>query len=154
MKTFKQTSKRVILILALVTTTFTFAQKPVDGSKIVMSKHSFSETVDRVKGAIENQNLMVIAELDGQKNMRLAGKKTKGMKQLFFLNPFYMRKVAEANKMAGIQIPLKLIIKETDKGVIIRYFLPSTILKPYTGTENVANELDSLVANIITEVTK
>jgi uncharacterized protein (DUF302 family) len=154
MKTFKQTSKRVILILALVTTTFTFAQKPVDGSKIVMSKYSFSETVDRVKGAIENQNLMVIAELDGQKNMRLAGKKTKGMKQLFFLNPFYMRKVAEANKMAGIQIPLKLIIKETDKGVIIRYFLPSTILKPYTGTENVANELDSLVANIITEVTK
>jgi len=155
MTTIKQISKTVMLILALVTTTVSFAQmKPMDGSKIAMSKHSFSETVDLVKSAIEDQNFMIIKEIDGQKMMRMAGKQTKGMRQLFFMNPQYMRKVAEANNMAVIQIPLKLIIMENNKGVMIRYFLPSTLLANYKGTEAVAKELDGLVANIIAEVTK
>ena len=155
MKTMKKFSKTVMLILALVTTTVSFAQmKPMDGSKIAMSKHSFSETVDLVKSAIEDQNFMIIKEIDGQKMMRMAGKQTKGMRQLFFMNPQYMRKVAEANNMAVIQIPLKLIIMENNKGVMIRYFLPSTLLANYKGTEAVAKELDGLVANIIAEVTK
>lgn len=155
MKTIKKASKKIILLLALVVTSVTFAQmKPMDGSKMVKSKHSFSKTVGLVKNAIEDQNLMVISEIDGQKMMRMAGKQTKGMQQIFFMHPKYMRKVIEANKMAAIQIPFKLIVMENDKGVIIRYFLPSTILKPYKGTENVASELDGLIINIITEVSK
>ena len=151
----KNTSKKLMLLLALVATSVIFAQmKPMDGSKMAMSKYSFSETVDMVKNSIENQNLMVISEIDGQKMMRMAGKQTKGMQQIFFMHPKYMRKVIEANKMAGIQIPLKLIVMENDNGVMIRYFLPSTILKQYKGTEEVAGELDGLIANIIAEVTK
>ena len=144
-----------IALAGVFTTSTVYAQmKPVDGSKIAMSKHAFSKTVDLVKSAIEDQNLMVIFDIDGQQMMRMAGKKTKGMKQIFFMHPKYMRKVIEANKMAAIQIPLKLIVMENEKGVVIRYFLPSTILKPYQGTESVANELDGLVENIITTVTK
>ena len=155
MKTMKNTSKKVLLLLALVATSLTFAQlKPMDGSKMAMSKYSFSETVNMVKSAIENQNLMVIKEIDGQKMMRMAGKQTKGMQQIFFMHPKYMRKVIEANKMAGIQIPLKLIVMENEKGVMIRYFMPSTILKQYKGTEAVTGELDGLVSNIIAEVKK
>jgi len=155
MKTTKQISKSIMLVIAFLATTVTFAQmKPMDGSKMVMSKHSFTETVNLVKSAIEDQNFMIIKEIDGQKMMRMAGKQTKGMRQLFFMSPKYMRKVAEANKMAVIQIPLKLLIMENNKGVVIRYFLPSTLLANYKGTEAVSKELDSLVANIITEVTK
>jgi len=156
MKTIKQITKTSIIMLLMVFATQTsFSQmQPMDGSKMVMSKRSFSETVNVVKNAIENQNLMILFEIDGQKMMRLAGKKTKGMRQLFFMNPKYMRKVAEANKMAVIQIPLKLIVMENNKGVMIRYFLPSTLLAKYKGTEAVAEELDGLVANIMAEVTK
>lgn len=155
MKTVKQLTKSKILFLTLLTTTIAFAQmKPMDGSQMNMSKYSFSETVDMVKSAIEDQNFMVIKEIDGQKMMRMAGKQTKGMRQLFFMSPNYMRKVSEANKMAVIQIPLKLIVMENDKGVMIRYFLPTKLLENYKGTESIAKELDGLVANIIAEVTK
>jgi uncharacterized protein (DUF302 family) len=156
MKTIKQISKTsVLIVLMLFTAQASFSQmQSMDGSKMAMSKHSFSETVDMVKSSIENQNLMVISEIDGQKMMRMAGKQTKGMQQIFFMHPKYMRKVIEANKMAGIQIPLKLIVMENDNGVMIRYFLPSTILKQYKGTEEVASELDGLIANIIAEVSK
>lgn len=156
MKTIKQITKASLFILLMVFTAQTsFPQmKPMDGSKMVMSKHSFSKTVDLVKSAIEDQNFMVIKEIDGQKMMRMAGKQTKGMRQLFFMSPKYMRKVAEANKMAVIQIPLKIIVMENNKGVTIRYFLPSTLLSNYKGTEAVSKELDGMVANIIAEVTK
>jgi uncharacterized protein (DUF302 family) len=154
MKNLKQKSKKVLLLLVIFVTSAAFAQKPMDGSKMAMSKYSFSETVDLVKSAIEDQNLMVISEIDGQKMMRMAGKQTKGMQQIFFMHPKYMRKVIEANKMAAIQIPLKLIVMESEKGVMIRYFLPSTILKQYNGTEIVASELDGMVNKIMAEVTK
>jgi uncharacterized protein (DUF302 family) len=55
--------------------------------------------------------------------------------------------------MASIQIPLKLIVMENDKGVMIRYFMPSIILEQYKGTEGVAGELDGMVSNIIASVT-
>jgi uncharacterized protein (DUF302 family) len=128
--------------------------KPMDGSKIAMSKYSFSESVDIIKGAIEEQNLMVINIVDGQKMMRMAGKKIDGLKQIFFLHPKYMAKILKANKMAGLAIPLKLIVMEKDGKVIVRYMLASTSLKAYKGTEAVAKELDGLIAKIIAEVTK
>lgn len=139
-------------IAGVFTQSVSAQMKPMDGSQMVMSKYSFSETVERVKGAIENQNLMVINEIDGQRMMRMAGKQTKGMQQIFFMSPGYMRKVIEANKMAAIQIPLKLIVMENEKGVVIRYFMPSTILQQYKGTEAISSELDGLVNKIIASI--
>ncbi len=128
--------------------------KPMDGSQMTMSKYSFSETVDLLKGAIEQQNLMVIHEVDGQKMLQMAGKKVGGMKQLFYFHPSYMAKVLEANEMAGIAIPLKIIVMEKDGKVMVRYFLPSETLKPYKGTEAIAKELDGKVAEVIAGATK
>ena len=155
MKTMKQISKNAMLILAFVATTAMFAQmKPMDGSKMAMSKYSFSETVDLLKGAIEQQNLMVVYELDGQKMLKMAGKNVGGMKQLFFFHPAYMAKVMKANEMAGIVIPFKIIVMEKKGMVMVRYFMPSTVLKSYKGTETIASELDGKVTKIIAEATK
>lgn len=126
---------------------------PNDGSTVKMSKYSFGETVEILKGAIEEQNLMVIHEIDGQKMLRMAGKNIKGMKQIFYFHPKFMRRVMEANKEAAIQIPLKFIVMEKPDGkVIVRYFKPSKVLNNYSGEEAISNELDSLVNIIINEI--
>lgn len=152
------TSKTGLLVLfLLVSQTLTAQDKkmmPNDGSTVTMSKYSFDETVDILKGAIEGQNLMVIHEVDGQKMLKMAGKNIGGMKQLYFFHPKYMAKLLEANEMAGIQVPLKLIIMEKGDKVMIRYFMPSAVLSSYKGTESIANELDGLVSKIISETTK
>lgn len=146
----------VVLIAMLgVFTQSAYAQmKPMDGSQMAMSKYSFSETVDMLKGAIEQQNLMVIHEIDGQKMLKMAGKEVGGMKQLFFFHPMYMKKVVEANEMAGIVIPLKIIVMEKGDKIMVRYFMPSIVLKPYKGTEAIAKDLDAKVTKIIAEATK
>ncbi|MFQ5639664.1 MAG: DUF302 domain-containing protein [bacterium] len=144
------------LILIVAQTAFAQGGKmmPKDRSTVTMSKYSFDETVDILKGAIEEQNLMVIHVIDGQKMLRMAGKEVKGMKQIFYFHPKYMKKVMEANSEATIQIPLKFIVMERPDGkVILRYFMPSKVLGGYSGEEAIAKELDGLVNNIIKEVT-
>jgi len=125
-------------------------RKPMGGAMMVSSKHSFNDTVDILKSAIEDQNLMVMFVLDGQKMLRLAGKKVKGMKQVFYFHPTYMRRVMEANKKAVIQIPLKFVVMEKPSGkVVLRYFKASTLLNQYKGEEKIAKELDGLIENIV-----
>ncbi len=153
----KQNKLRILsisVLAILLSASMTVAQmKPMDGSMMAKSIYSFSETVDLLKGAIENQNLMVIHEIDAQKMLRMAGKEVKGMRQVFFFHPKYMRQVMEANSEAVIQIPLKLIVMESPDGkAMVRYFMPSTVLKSYSGTEAITKELDGMVEKIINEV--
>lgn len=152
---FKKMTAVALFAIMGVFTQSAFAQmKPMDGSQMAMSKYSFNDTVDMLKGAIEQQNLMVIHEVDGQKMLQMAGKKVDGMKQLLYFHPAYMAKVLEANEMAGIAIPLKIVVMEKMGKVMVRYFLPSVTLKPYKGTEAIAKELDGKLAKAIAEVTK
>ncbi len=96
---------------------------------------------------------MVISDIDAQKMLRMAGKEVKGMRQIFYFHPKYMRQVMEANPAATIQIPLKFIVMERpDNKVMVRYFMPSTVLNQYQGEEEIAKELDGLVDKIIAEI--
>ena len=152
------TIKSNIILLILISLSSVFAQAgkmmPKDGSTVRPSKYSFSETVDILKGAIEEQNLMVIHVIDGQKMLRMAGKEVKGMKQIFYFHPRFMKKVMEANNAATIQIPLKFIAMEKPDGkVIVRYFMPSFLLNNYKGEEKISKELDDLVSKIVNEIT-
>ena len=150
----KRTSIVGIVFTALLMAQISLAQmKPMDGSKMAMSKYSFSESMDILKGAIEEQNLMVIHVVDAQKMLRMAGKQVKGMSQIFYFHPKYMKRVMEANSAATIQIPLKFIVMEKPDGkVVIRYFEPSTLLNKYKGEEAISAELDGLVKKILAEL--
>lgn len=160
----KYNLKKGLMVLMVCMFSLTVAQQlqakpkmmgPKDGSKITMSKHDFDNTVEILKGAIEDQNLMVITEINAQKMLRMAGKKVNGMKQILYFHPRYMKRVMEANKMATIQIPLKIIvIEKPDKKVVLRYFMPSALLNQYEGEEEISKELDGLVAKIVKEVNK
>jgi len=59
---------------------------------LTKSKYDFSDTVEILKTSIEEQNLMVINEIDPQKMLRLVGVQTKGMRQIFFFHPRYMKR--------------------------------------------------------------
>lgn len=144
----------LLTILSMFSATSNAQMNPPDNSRMVMSNYSFNDTVTLLKRAIEQQNLMVINELDGQRMLRMVGVNIGGMKQIFFFHPQYMAKVLEANQMAGIQIPLKFIVMERNGNAAIRYFEPSVLLESYEGVEEVAEELDELVNNIISEVTE
>ena len=122
---------------------------------LTKSIYDFSDTVELLKASIEEQNLMVINEVDPQKMLRLVGVKTKGMRQIFFFHPRYMKRIYETNKQASIEPPLKFVVMEMTSGkVMVRYIRPSYKFNPYMGLDEIAKELDELAAMIAKSVTK
>lgn len=120
-----------------------------------MSKYGFNDTVQILKGAIEQQNLMVIHEIDAQKMLRMVGEQTKGMKQILFFHPRYMKQVRDANPNATIEPPLKIAIMESPDGkAMVRYIKPSYLFGRYDGLDGISEELEGVVEKIVAETTK
>lgn len=121
----------------------------------VPSKYDFNDTVDLLKTAIEEQNLMVITELDIQQMLRLVGVQRKGMKKVYFFHPSFMKRIMEANKHATAEPPLKIDIMEAPNGkVMVRYINPSYIFGPYEGLEEISKELETSLRQIVENIQK
>ena len=122
---------------------------------LTKSIYDFSDTVELLKSSIEAQNLMIINEIDPQKMLRLVGVQTDGMRQLFFFHPRYMKRIYESNKQASIEPPLKYVVMEMPNGkVMVRYIKPSYKFNPYSGLNDLATELDELMAIVAKSITK
>jgi uncharacterized protein (DUF302 family) len=120
---------------------------------MVTSQYGFDDTVTMLKGAIEGENLMVIKEINPQKMLRMVGIKTRGIKQVFFFHPRFMKRIMDVNPHATIEPPLKVAVMETPKGtVIVKYIKPTYLFGRYEGVEAIGSELEALVAKIVASV--
>ncbi len=129
------------------------APAPPDYIVTVHSAHAFDETVDMLKSAIEEQNLMVIHEINPQQMLRMVGVRTGGMKQILFFHPRYMRQILETDRNAGIEPPLKVLAMEAPNGsVMVRYVDPVYQFGRYTGLDEIAVELKGIVETIVAAV--
>ncbi|GMT42935.1 MAG: hypothetical protein IEMM0002_1346 [bacterium] len=130
-------------------------KKPPDFQTMVPSKYGFNDTVDMLKAAIEGENLMVIKEINAQKMLRMVGVQAKGMKQILFFHPRFMKRIMKINKHATIEPPLKIAVMEKPNGkVMVKYIKQTYIFSRYEGMEKVGVELDSLLAKIVKSVQK
>lgn len=121
---------------------------------LTKSNYDFNDTVELLKASIEKQNLMVIIEVDPQKMLRLVGVQAKGMRQIFFFHPRYMKRIFETNKLASIEPPLKFVVMEKPNGkVIVRYIKPSYMFNSYTGLNDLSKEFEGLMATIVKSIT-
>ena len=89
-------------------------------SQVMMnSAYDFSDTVELLTAAIEEQNLMVVKEIDAQKMLRMVNMRVGGMKQLLFFHPRYMKRIMETNPQGTIEPPLKIAIMERPDGKVV-----------------------------------
>ncbi len=152
----------VIRILTASLTTFglatgpPFAQgapPPPDFLVTVTSAHDFDQTVALVKQAIEGENLMVVDEINPQQMLRMVGMRTRGMRQILFFHPRFMKRIIETNRHGGIVPPLKVLVMEMPNGrVMVRYHDPVHQLEPYTGLEELAAELRGVIEHVVAAV--
>ena len=120
---------------------------------MVMSAYDFSDTVELLTAAIEEQNLMVVKTIDIQKMLKMVNKQVGGMKQLLFFHPRYMKRIIETNPQGTIEAPFKIAVMERpDGGVVVRYIKPSALLGKYSGLEELGLEWDGIVGQIATSV--
>ena len=129
--------------------------KAPDFHVMAMSKYGFDDTVAMLKGAIEQQNLMLVHEIDAQRMLRMVNVRTKGMKQILFFHPRYMKRIRETNPHGTVEPPLKIAVMERPDGkVMVRYMKPSYLFGRYDGLSEIGEELDSVVAKIVDTATR
>ena len=120
---------------------------------VVSSKYDFEDTLALLKAAIEGENLMIIKEINPQQMLRMVGVHTKGMRQLLFFHPRFMKRIMAANAHATIEPPLKIAVMETPQGnVVVKYVKPSALFGRYQGLAAIGQELDALIAKIVASV--
>ena len=160
-KSFYQILATFLILALLVIAAFPQANAQESMNKApaflvtVSSVYGFDDTVGGLKSAIEAENLMVIEEINAQKMLRMVGVQTKGMKQVLFFHPRYMKQIMEINKFATIEPPLKIAVMEMPNGkTMVRYVKPSYIFDRYEGLQEIGQEFDALVEKIVGNISK
>ena len=126
---------------------------PPDFLITVPSAYGFDETLDRLRQAIEGENLMVLHEINPQQMLRMVGVRTGGMRQILFFHPRYMKRIIETNRNAAIEPPLKLVAMEMPDGkVMVRYIDPPYLFGRYDGLEEIGRELKGVVETVVAAV--
>ena len=126
---------------------------PPDFLVTLPSSFDFDDTVDILKGAIEQENLMFVHEIDAQRMLRMVEVQTGGMKQILFFHPRYMKRILESNRNGTIVAPLKIAVMEMPTGrVMVRYNRPTNLFDGYDGLSDLAAELEGIIEKIVGEI--
>ncbi len=122
--------------------------------KEIKSKLSAEQTVEKLLSAIEQQNMRVVAHINGQANAAKMGKTVPADQILEVFRPDFAIRVWDACKAAGHDIPLRIHVYEQDEDVIVACRMPAEVFAPFSSTEldAIAVELDEIFGNIINSV--
>ncbi|MGY5352348.1 DUF302 domain-containing protein [Wenyingzhuangia sp. IMCC45533] len=83
------------------------------------SIHNFEETYHQLKSLIENNsNLKILLELDHQKNAEKNYLSLQATRIIMFGNPKLGTLLMQANQLAGLDLPQKILVTEDGKGQV------------------------------------
>lgn len=89
-----------------------------DGMHHVKSRHNIADTVERAKRMLEHQGLRVFGVIDHADNARKANLELPPTQLLVFGNPAAGTPLMRANRLIGMDLPLKLLVWEDAAGVV------------------------------------
>lgn len=122
--------------------------------KTFTSTLSADDTVARLLAGIEQEDMRLVAHINGQANAARLGKQVPADQILEVFRPDYAIRVWSACKPAGHDIPLRIHVYETDDSVEVACRLPSEVFAPFGSREldALGSELDTVFNNILSQV--
>ncbi|MGH9513091.1 MAG: DUF302 domain-containing protein [Terriglobales bacterium] len=88
-----------------------------DGLITVQSKNSFAGTLNRLKSAIQSAGMTVFAVFDHAAGAGEVGLSLRPTTVIAFGSPAAGTKLMQANQIAGIDLPLKILAWEGEDGI-------------------------------------
>ena len=116
----------------------------------VESTKSYEQTVDKLKAAVGQGGMMIMAQVDQGNMLSMAGLKLKAT--LFLVgNPNVGKQLFEQDHGVGLYVPLRVFVTETQDGkTYVSYDKPSSQLKQFNNQkiDMVAGMLDQKVQGL------
>lgn len=95
-----------------------------NGLTTIASSLDFHETVALLTERIESKNLKIFATINHHENAKKNGYELDPTTLLIFGNPNVGAPLMQLNQIIGIDLPMKMLITQKDKGVNITYNQP------------------------------
>ena len=89
--------------------------------RMVESKNDFATTLDKLRGAIEASPASVIFEVDHAAGAMKAGMELEPTTLVVFGNPAAGTQLMNADRTAGLSLPMKMLVMEKDGAVSLAY---------------------------------
>jgi uncharacterized protein (DUF302 family) len=93
------------------------------------SKFSVAESLDRLTKALESKGIKVMARVDHAAGAQKAGLKLKPTQLLVFGNPKLGTPLMQANPGIGLDLPMKVLAWQDDKGKVWLAYTKPDVLK-------------------------
>lgn len=124
----------------------------------VLVEHKAAGSFDAVTTSIQNglkaKKMAVLRPLRFHDMLEAAGVKSELAMTFETFHPRYGKIVYANDRRAFIELPLRIHVRETDDGVVIRYRTPSSIFADYDGLADMAAELDGIFSEVVAEAIK
>lgn len=158
MKNHLFTLKHWLMPLAL----FAFVLMPYSSSHAQdrvdkVSSKGFEETTKAVEKTLKSKGFMIVATIDHQNMLKMAGAKTKGSKTIEFGKMDMGKMLIPMTPEAGLEMPGRFYIWERNDGkTVVSYYKPSLGFSKY-GNEMITKmgkDMDGMWSMIVEEATK
>ena len=144
-------AKSLLLLFGLVFAgLFTLPASAQETRVTVESTHSYEQTVDKLKEAVGQGGMMVMAQVDQGHMLSMTGLSLKAT--LFLVgNPTVGKKLFDQNHGVGLYVPLRVFVYEDTNGkTFVSYDKPSSLLKQFNDKQidMVAGMLDQKIEGL------
>lgn len=144
-------AKSLMLLFGLVFAgLFTLPASAQESRVTVESTHSYEQTVDKLKEAVGQGGMMVMAQVDQGHMLSMTGLNLKAT--LFLVgNPTVGKKLFDQNHGVGLYVPLRVFVYEDKDGkTSVSYDKPSSLLQQFNDKQidMVASMLDQKIQGL------
>ncbi|HEY0373574.1 MAG TPA: DUF302 domain-containing protein [Amnibacterium sp.] len=125
-----------------------------DGLKIQDCTGSVADVVGRLRDALQERRIEVFAVIDHAAGARGAGLTLRDEVLIVFGNPAVGTPLMQADPTTGIELPLRMLVFDTDSGVRLAWRPPSRLADRFElGTQNeVLRRLDDVMEGLAAAV--
>ena len=119
-------------------------------TRTVPSTNDFSTTVQKLRDAIEASPASIVYEMDHAANAESADMELRPTTLILFGNPTAGTQLMQADPAAGLSLPMKVLVVETDEGVELVYDDPTALAETYDLGEAAAvtDRMSGLLVNL------
>ena len=140
-----------LIFFSLVWGSVSFALPPVsDGLLYVKSRHSVADTVTRAREMMQYHQLRVFGVINHADEAEKIGGKLLPTQLLIFGSPQIGTQMMQTNRLSGIDLPMKLLVWEDDKGVVwISYNQAEYLVRRHQG---ISQETGKKMADLLRDI--
>lgn len=125
-----------------------------DGIVETSTPKAYSKVITALKKAITSNKLVIVKQVPYTQMLSMVGVKAENTVGFEIFHPRFGKVIYSKDKNAMLEVPMRILVRETGGKVLIRYRKPSNSLAGYSGLSGLGQELDQLFSNIVATATK